>query len=88
LNVGILCQADPINLLLGKFNQFFIGHAPNLVALVAKIFHAQTRLSRIGNHVRTPVLKVLNASDFDFGRMNVNPIVRKKVGLVDDETHG
>src|SRR5438477_7799302 len=61
---------------------------PTAVMLKTEILQAVTRLCRVGHHLRRPGTEVLNATDFDAGIVNINPIVIKHVSLFQDEHDG
>ena len=56
-----------------------------VVAFGTEILHAHTCFSGIRDHGRAPVLEVLDAADLDVRAVNVDPLIREEVLLVDDK---
>ena len=81
-------QADVNGFPLREFDQVRVRRVPQLVALCAKVLEAQTCLAWVRNHVRAPVLEILNPAHLDGRIVNVNPIVGKQVDLINDEAYG
>ena len=88
LDVGWRNQADAIQLPLPQLNEVGVRNRPQPVTLGTEILQPQATFGRIRHHVRTPVFEVLNSSHLDLGIVNINPIVRKQLGFVNDQAHG
>ncbi len=73
---------------LGKLDELVVGHVPHFVALGDKVFHSETGGVLVGEHVFGPVFKILNAPDMNVGGVDVNPVVGKELGDVEDEDDG
>src|SRR5262249_14682310 len=87
LNVVRSQQPDLFKLAPAQGNQFVIRRVPQRVPFVTEVFEPEGRLVGIWNHVRAPVLEILNATDSNLGIVDVNPVVGENVWLVDDQTN-
>src|SRR3954469_8490228 len=61
---------------------------PDLIADCAEVLEPEARERRAGDHVRTPVLEVLDAAALDIRIVYVDPLVWKQVGAIDDDGDG
>src|SRR5260370_28083090 len=60
-----------------------VAGRPPPIALEAEILYAQAGLALVGDHVRTPVLEVLDAPDLDGRIVDVDPVVWEHFGPID-----
>ena len=57
--------------------------ASHSISLRAEVLHTEAGLCGIGDHLGAPILVVLDSADFDIRVVDVDPVVRKKVRLID-----
>src|SRR2546428_2390549 len=70
-------------LLARAVDERLVGGRPQSVAFEAEVFESQACLALVGNHVRAPVLEVLDAPHLDRGIVDVDPVVRENIGPID-----
>ena len=69
-------------------HQVRVGRIPHRIRVEAEVLQSQHGVARVRHHPGTPVFEVLDAADADVGFVDVNPVVGKKLRLVDDERDG
>ena len=79
-HLGRIDEADASELVLGELDRFFIGHFPDVVAGEAEVLDAEAGGPR-PDHVVAPGAVVLNAARACLGVVQVDPVVRKRLGL-------
>src|ERR1700733_229086 len=79
------CQTESIELSGGKVDQLVISQGPKSVAGVAEILQSDACVPRIGHHVWRPRSEILDSPDFDLGIMNINPVVGKRITVVENQ---
>src|SRR5437879_8376324 len=67
--------------MLGKFDEILVRHNPHCVAFKTEILQAEASLRWIGNHIRTPVLEILDSAELDAGIVNVDPVVGESITI-------
>src|SRR5580704_324084 len=68
-------DADAHEFFDSEMFELLVTSGPELVALVAEIFHPNPCLSWIAHHPGAPVVEYLQTSGEDVGLLDVNPIV-------------
>ena len=86
LDIRVASQADAIHFSLSKLDELCVRHVPKLVPFGAEVLETQARLGGIGDHFGAPVLEVLNPTHLDIRIVDVDPVVREKLGLVHYQT--
>lgn len=71
-----------------KSNEVLVGGVPEAVAFEAEVFESEAGDVGGGDHFTAPIIEVLNAAEFDGGVVDVDPVVREKVGLTNHEGDG
>src|SRR4029078_3613865 len=79
-------KADLRNFSFGEGDEIGVRAVPQAIALEAKIFQAKTTHAGL-HHLRRPGKKILDAPNFDRRIVDINPIIQKWDGLVDDQRH-
>src|ERR1051326_126520 len=88
LDINRLRESQRFQFSLAQRNEITIRHRPQSIAFEAEIFQGKARFGWIRHHLGTPILEVLDASEFDVRIMDVDPVIREEVGLVDNQCHG
>src|ERR1051325_7171760 len=78
-------QTDLFHLALAQFDQLSVCHRPQPVTLETEILKAETGLLGVCDHVRAPVLEVLNAPHLHFGVMYIDPVIGEYIAAIDDQ---
>src|ERR1700722_15588350 len=90
-NDGAIHNARPrretksVKLVGRKIDQVAIGQRPEPVAGMTEKFHSDARMPLIGYHVGRPRTEVLNSSDLHLRAVNIDPVVRKGIAMVQNE---
>ena len=82
-----LGQPDLLQLGLGQGDEVGVAGRPQAVALEAEVFEAVAVQRRVGDHLRRPRLEVLHPADFDRRVVDVNPVVRELLAVLEDQRH-
>ena len=80
-------QTDVFQLLTGKLDQIGIRHRPERVGVVAEIFHPDRRAVGLRHHRRRPGPEILDPADEGMGGVDVDPVVRERIGMVEHQRH-
>src|SRR4051794_3035450 len=82
---GIADEVQRAQLPLRLSKELLVALGPELVTLIAEIFHADARVVGIWDQLLRPGTEVLDPSDLHLGRVDVDPIVREQVPLLEDQ---
>ncbi len=71
----------------GRVYDRFVWSVPECVPCIAEVFHPDIGLATIGNHLRAPILEILDAPHDHIRIVDINPLFRKKIFPVQDQAN-
>ncbi len=87
VHLGGVGKTEHADLLRGERDQLLIGAVPQAVPFEAEVLHSEAGLLGIAEQVLAPVSEVLDPADLHAGRVDVDPVVREEVFLVEHQRH-
>ena len=84
-DIPLLCETKGLELPARLIDQIRVLALPEAVALEAEVLEPEACRARRRHHRRAPVVEVLNAADLDPGSVNVDPVVREQLVLLQHE---